>query len=297
MKSIKTHTHTRSKSSANSFLGQKTLYEDAHVVVFPISYEETATYGRGTKNGPQAIINASHYIESYDEEIEREICHTLGIYTMPIMKGDVYVNPKMLVNTVYKKGKQLLDDEKFICTLGGEHTVSLGIMQAYLEKFQNISILHIDAHADLRERYQGTRFSHACVMRHVVNDARITQVGLRSISHEEMNVIKKKKIHSFFAKDIYDNQSWMADVVGTLNRNVYVTIDVDGFDPSIIPATGTPEPGGLTWYQMCSLLKKVALAKNVIGFDVVELSPQKNNLAPNVTCAKLCYKFLSYIFS
>ncbi len=280
----------------NSFLGQRNSYKSSRIVILPVSYEGTVSYGRGTKNAPSSIIHASRYIEWYDEEIDKELCKNVEIHTFPEIKENISTHPRKLVSNIYKKAKKVLNDEKFICTLGGEHTVSVGVIQAYLEKYPDMTVLQLDAHADLREKYEGTNHSHACVMYHFIDKGHTVQVGIRSLSGEEMATIRKKKLEVFFMKDMYRSYSWISNVIKKLHKKVYVTIDFDVFDTSLLPLTGTPEPGGMDWYSLIKLLKKISTERDVVGFDLVEFSPQKHNHVPSYTCAKLCYKFLNYIF-
>jgi len=265
-------------------------YEKSKAVILPVPYEGTVTYGKGTANGPKAIIEASKNMELYDIELDKEI-YDVGIHTLKELK--VEKKPEDVINQVYDSVKKIINDNKFPVVLGGEHSITLGAVKASKEKYDNLSVLQIDAHSDLRDSYDGTKFSHACVMRRVIEICPIIQVGIRSMDIDETKFIKKiahKNI--FFAKDMHNN--WYDKAIKLLTNNVYITIDVDGLDPSIMPSTGTPEPGGLLWYQTINFLRKIAENKNIVGFDVVELSPIKENHAPDFLAAKLTYKLIGY---
>lgn len=237
-----------------------------------------------------AIISASKNLEMYDIETDSEV-YREGIHTMKAVSA---VSSKEMIDKVYIKVKKLLNDRKFVVLIGGEHTISLGSIKAHAEHYPSISILHLDAHTDMRNSYEGNRYSHACVMaraREITRD--IISVGIRSMDSSELSSIDKKRM--FYAFDIKKNKRWIDSVIKKLSRYVYVTIDVDVFDPSIIPSTGTPEPGGLDWYEVMGLLRRLSLKKKVVGFDVVELCPSEN-MSPDFLAAKLIYQFLSYIF-
>jgi agmatinase len=269
-------------------------YNKSKVVIIPVPYEGTVTYGKGTSKGPGAIIEASKNMELYDIELNKEICE-IGIHTLKGLKCEK--EPQKVIEQIYNEAKKLINDKKFIVMLGGEHSITTGLVKAYKESFDSLSVLQIDAHSDLRQSYNETIYSHACIMKRIF-DMKIPfiQVGIRSQDIEEVELVKKNNLKLFYSKDIYDNNDWMMDVISRLTNNVYITIDIDALDPSIMPSTGTPEPGGLQWYQILRFLRKVAKQKNIIGFDVVELAPQKNNPAPDFLVAKLVYKLIGYIF-
>lgn len=268
--------------------------EGARVVIWPVPFEKTVSYGGGTRNGPEAIIDASRNMELFDEEVGGETA-TIGIHTLPAMEADR--EPDEMMAALYAETQRLLSSDKFICMLGGEHSISAPVIKAHHEKYQNLSVLQIDAHADLRDQYDGTPHSHASVMRRVVEFCPAVQVGIRSLSAEEARAIPSLPTKIFFAKDIVGRTDWIEDAVANLSDNVYLTIDVDGFDPSLIPTTGTPEPGGLHWYDVLSLIKTTALKRRIVGMDVTELSTAPGNNAPSFMTAKLIYKSLGYIFS
>lgn len=279
----------------DNFLGIEEKFSDydkSKVVILPIPYEGTVTYGKGTLKGPKAIIEASKNLELYDIELDEEI-YKAGIHTLSNL--DVEKEPEKTIEIIYKKIKKLLEDNKFVVVFGGEHSITSGTVKAMKEKFSDLSVLQIDAHSDLRDSYDGTKFSHACVMRRIFEmKIPFVQVGIRSQDIEEADFIKEKRLNPYFAKDIYKNDNWMNEAVDKLAENVFITIDLDGLDPSIMPSTGTPEPGGLYWYHILRLLRKVAEKKNIVGFDVVELAPIENLKFPDFLAAKLTYKLIGY---
>jgi len=269
-------------------------YENSKAVILPVPYEKTTTYIKGTARGPGAIINASRNMEIYDEELGKNISD-VGICTLEDLKSEE--KPEIMFNIINEKIKKLLDDDKFPVIIGGEHSITPGIVKAMTKKNNDLSILQLDAHSDLREEYDGTRFNHACVMRRSFEFTKnIVPVGIRSLCDEEADFIKKNNLKIFWAKDIHDNGEWIDESVLKLSNDVYITLDLDVLDPSIMPSTGTPEPGGLRYYQLLKLLKKVFIEKNVVGFDVVELCPKENNVSPDFTAAKIIYKMIGYKF-
>ncbi|HZK06848.1 MAG TPA: agmatinase [Bacteroidales bacterium] len=263
----------------------------AVAVVLPVPYDETSTWGKGADNGPAAIIEASANMELYDIETDTEIYKT-GIYTAEAVTEKS--SPEAMVNAVEKAADKYLKQNKFLVGLGGEHSVTTGFVRAYARHFDNLSVLQLDAHTDLRPEYQGSPYSHASVMSRVREICPFVQVGIRSMDIVEKPFLVDEKL--FLAEDIYDNDDWMEDAVDQLTENVFITIDLDVFDPSIMPSTGTPEPGGLYWYQVIKFLRRVIEEKNVVGFDVVELAPVDDNKAPDFLAAKLIYKLLTYKF-
>jgi len=265
--------------------------ENAKVVIVPVPYDQTSTWIKGADKGPEAILEASANMELYDIETDSEV-YKKGIFTAkPIEKSST---PEAMVETVKNAVASYLDKEKFTVVIGGEHSVSLGSIYAHHEKFPDIAVLGLDAHTDLRPEYQGSKFSHACVMARARELCPLVQVGIRSMDSTEKAFVDKSNI--FFARDIYDNTDWHRAVLDALPEKIYITIDLDVFDPAVMPSTGTPEPGGLFWYDCLSFLKKVFENKNVLGFDVVELCPNCYNKAPDFLAAKLIYKLLSYKF-
>ncbi len=277
-------------------------YKNSKIVILPIPFDKTSSWIKGADRGPNAIIEASKNMELYDIETNSEV-YKKGIFTLKPLTG---AGSKKMVDNAYRQAGKLLDDGKFVVSLGGEHTVSLGPIKAHAEKFNDMSILHLDAHSDRRDSYEGDKLSHACIMARAgeilgFKDSRvqgsktqnIISVGIRSMDSSELKNIKGQKI--FYASEIYKSKSWIKEAVKKLTRNVYVTIDLDVFDSAIMPSTGTPEPGGLNWYHVIDLLESVAVNKNIIGFDVVELCPSQNK-APDFLAAKLIYKLLSLKF-
>ena len=266
-------------------------YDNASIVILPMPYDQTSTWIKGADKGPEAVIQASANMELYDIETDSQV-YQKGISTdSPLQTA---LPPEGMSDLVNEKITQLLNDDKFPVVVGGEHSVSIGAAKAHAQKTKDLTVLQLDAHADLRDEYEGSKFNHACVMARVREFCPAVQVGIRSMDASEKESIDLDK--TFFAKDIVHTTDWIDKVISLLSNNVYVTIDLDVFDPSIMPSTGTPEPGGLGWYQVLALLKNLCLNKNVVGFDVVELCPNENNKAPDFLAAKLIYKFLSYKF-
>lgn len=275
---------------------QYSSFDAARIVVLPVSYEGTVSYGTGTGAGAMAIVDASRNMELYDEETDAEL-YKLGIHTLDEFRPRA--TPDEMMSALYERSKELLKSGKFVCMLGGEHSVSAPIIKAHAEKFHDLSVLQIDAHADLRDTYDGTPHSHASIMARVVKDLRIpsVQVGIRSISADEARSIGTGlPTHIYWAKDIVGRTDWIESAIDHLTENVYLTIDIDGLDPSLVPTTGTPEPGGLGWYETLSLIRRLAKKRRVVGMDLVEYSYSPNQDAPAFLCAKLVYKSLNYIF-
>jgi len=274
-------------------------YNDSKIVILPVPFEQTTSYGKGTSKGPKAILEASHYVEFFDEEMNRELCFEKGngicsLYPVEIedKKG------KKALDVIYENVKKHIDNGKFIVTLGGEHSISTAPIKAHFDSYKNLSILHFDAHSDLREEYEGSKYSHASFAARVSEfTTAITQVGIRAQCKTEYDFIKERKINTFYAYEIRNGKhgfDWMNRVVDSLNENVYITFDVDYFDPSIMPSTGTPEPNGFYWDETMKLLKILGEKRKVVGFDVVELSPRKDFPFPDFLTAKLIYKMLNY---
>ncbi len=270
-------------------------YESSQVLIFPVAYEGTVSYGAGTGAGASAIIEASRNMELYEEETDAEV-YKIGIHTLPEFTSRP--SPEAMMNALYEETKKLLKSEKFVCMLGGEHSVSAPVIRAHAEKFHNISILQIDAHADLRDEYDGTIHSHASIMARSVKDLKIpaVQVGIRSLSSDEARSLSEIPTKIYWARDIVGRTDWIDSAIENLTENVYLTIDIDGLDPSLVPTTGTPEPGGLGWYEVLTLLRKLAEKRRVVGMDLVEFAATDNSDAPAFLCAKLVYKTLGYIY-
>jgi agmatinase len=269
-------------------------FESARVVILPVPLDRTTSYVPGTRNGPHEILVASSHMELWDEETETDV-HSIGIFTLPEMEFP-YASMDEVVHEIRRVAAEIVKRDKFLVSLGGEHSITGPLVAAMASRHPGLSVLQIDAHADLRESFMGTPHNHACAMRRVLEYARCTQVGIRSLSPEEAAAIPTLPTEVFYDFNMRQNDDWIDRVVDSLSETVYITIDVDGFDPAIMPATGTPEPGGLSWYEALSLLRRVIDARHVVGCDIVELSPMPGNVAPTFMCAKLLYKILSYRF-
>ncbi len=266
-------------------------YEGSNVLVVPVPYDGTSTWIKGADRGPDAILEASANMELYDIEYDTEF-YTVGIHTCDALGP--YNSPEEMSEKVYEHVKMHVSD-KYIALLGGEHSVSFGAIKAHAEAYDPITVLQLDAHSDLRDEYEGSKYNHACVMARAKELCQVIHVGIRSQCVEELNSFNRDDI--FYAHEIAYNSRWIDDVISRIKtKNVYVTIDLDVFDPSIMPSTGTPEPGGLLWYETLELLEQVHRHRNVVGFDVVELCPNEHNKAPNFLAAKLVYKMIGYKF-
>ena len=270
-------------------------FERSQILIFPVAYEGTVSYGAGTGAGAQAIIEASRNMELYEEDTDAEV-YKIGIHTLEEFAPRA--TPEAMMTGLYERTVELLKEEKFVCMLGGEHSVSAPVIRAHAERFHNISILQIDAHADLRDEYDGTPHSHASIMARSVKDLKIpaVQVGIRSLSADEARSLSDLPTKIYWARDIVGRTDWIDEAIDNLTENVYLTIDIDGLDPSLVPTTGTPEPGGLGWYEVLTLIRRLAEKRRVVGMDLVELSKTDNSDAPAFLCAKLIYKTLAYIF-
>jgi len=266
----------------------------ARVLILPVPYDATTTYTAGTRQGPNAILQASQHLELFDDETGQEV-YRVGIATLEEIEVDVS-SPQAMVAKIRRLGEETLAAGFFPLMLGGEHLLSLGMIQAIASHTEEFSILQLDAHADLRQTYQGAEHSNACVMRLASRYGALVPVGIRSLSAEEHLWTKEENLPVFYAKDICNRSDWQAEVVAHLHSNVYITIDLDVFDPAFMPAVGTPEPGGLDWYEVLKLIRLVCQAKKVVGADIMELCPQPGNIAPDFFAAKLAYKLLAYRF-
>jgi agmatinase len=279
------------------FLGSETAvrYEEANVVILPVPYDGTSTYGKGADKGPQAILDASQHVELYDIETKSEVWK-LGICTLDALGVGNDDDPQKVVGKIQEKCRELISEGKFVVMLGGEHSITAGMASALFEKYPKMGVLHFDAHADSREKYDGSKYNHACVMARVRElGVPIVQVGIRSIDKEEIDR-KKENQHIYWAHAIHDNDKWMDDALAKLPEHVFITVDLDVFDPSIMPSTGTPEPGGLGWYQVVNFLEKVCASRKVVGFDVVELAPIEGMRGPDFMAAKLVYRLMNMVF-
>ena len=263
----------------------------AKIVIIPVAYDGTSTWSKGADKGPEAIIEASANMELYDIETNSEV-YKKGIFMDEPIEDLSF--PEDVVEQLAGKVQYYIEEGKFVVVIGGEHSVSIGSIKAQAEKYENLSVLQLDAHLDLRDEYNGSKYNHACVMARAKELCPIVQVGIRSMDSSEKKAMDPSRV--FFAKDIYNNMVRTEMVISKLSDNVYITIDLDVFDPSIMPSTGTPEPGGSLWYDVLMLLRAVSSKKNIVGFDVVELCPDPRNKAPDFLAAKLIYKLLSYKF-
>ena len=270
-------------------------FERARILVWPISYEGTVSYGTGTGRGAEAIIDASRNMELYDEETDAEV-YRLGIHTLD--ESPSVEPPARMMESLLERGRELVATGKFVTMIGGEHSVTAPIIQAHAERYDNLSVLQIDAHADLRDTYDGTPHSHASIMARVTRDLRLpaVQCGIRSISAEEARALDELPTRIFWAKDIVGRSDWWDAAVDGLTENVYLTIDIDGLDPSLVAQTGTPEPGGLGWYETIGLIRTLARKRRIVGMDLTEYSYVEGFEASAFLCSKLIYKSLAFIF-
>jgi agmatinase len=270
-------------------------FDDSSVVILPVPVDRTTSYVGGTRNGPHEILQASSHMELWDEEMRTDV-HGVGIFTLPEMELP-FGEMEPLLDEIERVAYEIIGRDKFLLALGGEHSITPALVSAAARKTPGMSLLQIDAHADMRDSYMGTQHNHACAMRRSLHHARLTQVGIRSLSTEEAEVLPKLNTTVFYDVSMRRDPKWMDAVVESLAENVYISIDVDGLDPAIMPATGTPEPGGLSWSEITTLLRLVAERRRIISADVVELSPIPGMIAPSFLCAKLVYKLLTYRFA
>lgn len=282
------------ENKKDAFLGLPEQYSDratAGFVVLPIPYEQTTTYVKGTVNGPAAILEASQQVELYDEELDTEPYRS-GVHTAPDINCDA--SPEEVLEEIRRTISNFLDQKQIPVALGGEHTLTVGIVKAFAEKYDHLTVLQLDAHADLRDTYMGSRLNHACTARRLLEYVPVVQVGIRSMCGHEDTLTGTNELKTFFAQEMKKN-FMSEDMISNLSENVYLTIDLDVFDTGIMPSVGTPEPGGLDWYEVLGLIRTVAQKRAIVGFDVVELCPQPGNVAPDFTAAKLAYKIIGYI--
>jgi len=271
-------------------------YEKSRFVIQQIPYEHTSSYLQGSAKGPAAMVDASHFVEFYDEVLDMETFRHVGIATLPELDFEDKTDANA-VDIIEKETSQLLSDKKFVVSFGAEHTVTFGLVKAHVKNFSNLSVLQIDAHSDLRDAYQGNKYSHASVMARVNElGLKICQIGIRAQCKEEAELIKSSKnISTFYAHQIRSDKDWISKATDTLSENVYITIDADGFDPSVVPAVGTAEPGGLFWEETTRLLQHVVNTKNVVGFDIVEIAPTEGQILSQYTMAKLAYRLIGFV--
>ncbi len=264
---------------------------NAKILLVSIPYDRTSTWGKGADKGFGAFLDAAENMELYDIETNTSV-YKKGIHILPEICIDK--DPEIMVAHVKSEVECMLGLNKFLTFFGGEHSISIGIIKAYNQEYQDLTVLQLDAHADLRAEYGGSKYNHACALHEASLNTNLIQVGIRSMDESELQYLNRDKC--FMAQDIVDNDMWMDNAIAQMGENVYLTIDMDVFDPSIMPSTGTPEPGGMHWYQTLRFLKKVFEQKHIVGFDMVELAPENTNKCPDFLAAKLYYKLLSYKF-
>ena len=265
--------------------------ENAKVALIPVPYDGTSTWGKGADEGPAAFLEASENMELFDIETRTEV-YKEGVFLADPVSD--MATPEEMVNSVEKITGSFIDEGKFTTVFGGEHSISIGTIRAFRERFDDLTVLQLDAHTDLRPEYNGSPYNHACAVYEASKTTNLIQVGIRSMDSSEVQHMDED--HVFWAHRIYKNDRWMKDAQRLMTRNVFITIDLDVFDPAIMPSTGTPEPGGMQWNQVLRFLKMVFKTRNVVGFDIVELAPNPHNKAPDFLAAKLYYKMLSYHF-
>jgi len=270
-------------------------WEEAEVVILPVPLEMTTSYMKGTCEGSEALLLASHQVELYDDELNHET-YKQGIATLaPMVLSQS--EPEMAVDSIQTNVQSILTHKKKVILIGGEHTITVGAVRAYSELYADMTVIQLDAHADLRNQYEGSPYNHACVMARVRESCPFVSVGIRSLSVEESKQIQEENLHVFNMHGMRRNNQWMEDSLNHVSENVYVTIDLDVFDPFVMPAVGTPEPGGMDWYQFLTYLEKIFRQKNVVGFDIVELSPRIGAEYGVFAAAKLLYRLIGYWFS
>ncbi len=279
------------------FLGipkeSRTPLEKSFFVILPCPYEQSTTYGKGTRFGPQAIINASYQVELFDEEMWLETWKIFGVSTIkPFTHSD---SPEIFMNELSNYARPFVKKGKFVLMLGGEHAITEGLLKPVAEKYKNLSVLQFDAHADMRKEYHGSKFNHACAAHRMMQYCKVVQVGIRSISEDEYKYCNTKKVRTFLRHANLNIDKLVKDVLNELTENVYITIDVDGLDPSIIPGTGTPVPGGLSWEESTRILREVIAKKKVVAADVTELAPISGTHVSEFATARLVYKIISYV--
>lgn len=268
---------------------QYTNFEASRVVILPIPYDSTTDWRSGSRDGPMAIIDASQYLELYDHELDRE-SYLVGIHTLPELQPSKR-GPEETVSRVYKVASELLQKEKFVVMLGGEHSLTVGMVRAFRERFDGLSVLQLDAHADLRDEYEDSKYSHACVMRRVLECCPIVQVGIRALSQEEHRFLTQNHLRPFFAQGLPLDEK---EIVSALSEDVYISIDLDVLDPSIMSAVSTPEPGGMSWHEILQILRRVAEQRRIVGCDLVELCPREGPSSCAFLAAKLAYKLIGF---
>jgi agmatinase len=265
--------------------------ENAKIVLIPVPYDGTSTWQKGADKGPEAFLNASENMELYDIESDTEVYKQGVFLAEPVTENS---SPEAMVSAVHKVTKEYIKKNKFVTIFGGEHSISIATIRAFNEHFNSLTVLHIDAHADLRKEYEGSKYNHACAVYEASQTTNLVQVGTRSMDIIEKTIMDEDK--TYFAHEMALDDTWMDSAIDQMTDNVFITFDLDAFDPSIMPSTGTPEPGGLLWYETLEFLKQVFKEKNVVGFDIVELCPNVKDKSSDFLAAKLYYKMLSYKF-
>jgi agmatinase len=265
--------------------------EQAKIVLIPVPYDGTSTWQKGADKGPEAFLNASENMELYDIETETEV-YKQGVFLADAITENT--SPEAMVEAVHAATKKYIKKNKFVTIFGGEHSISIGTIRAFNEMYPSLTVLQLDAHADLRKEYDGSKCNHACALYEASQTTNLIQVGIRSMDVMETTVMDKEK--TYFAHEMALDDTWTDSAIDQMTDNVFITIDLDAFDPSICPGTGTPEPGGMLWYETLDFLKQVFEEKNVVGFDIVELCPNKVEKSSDFLAAKLYYKMLSYKF-
>ncbi len=266
--------------------------DNSKIVLIPVPYDGTSSWVKGADKGPEAFLHASENMELYDIETQSEV-YKQGIHlTAPIKENS---SPEKMVNMVHKIVKNYIKQEKFVTIFGGEHSVSIGNIRAFKESYEDLTVVQIDAHADLRPTYEGSSYNHACAVHEASKTCNLIQVGIRSMDVSEREYMDDYQ--TYFAHDLIHDENWIEDAVDQMTPNVFITFDLDAFDPSILPSTGTPEPGGLLWFETLEFLKLIFEKKNVVGFDIMELCPNPNEKSSDFLAAKLYYKMLSYKFN
>ena len=267
-------------------------YETARAVILPIPYEATVSYGAGTRNGPQAIISASRQVETYDHEFGATPCN-VGIATLGELE-QVSSGPDDMMLKIEKAAAGILDDGKFLLALGGEHSITPPLVKAHKARYPKLSVLQFDAHTDLRPEYQGTKFSHACAMARVWEICEFAAVGVRNFCGSEIEGKAQSQGRLLQANELHKNPRTISNILSLLTDDVYITFDLDGFDPSVMPSVGTPEPGGLLWDETLEIIRIVSKEKRIVGADIVELAPLPGIAYPDFAAAKLAYKIITY---
>lgn len=270
---------------------QYSKLDSSKIVLIPVPYDGTSTWQKGADKGPEAFLNASENMELYDIETETEV-YKQGVFLTEAITENA--SPEQMVDVVHQTVKKYIKKNKFVTAFGGEHSISIGTIRAFNECFDNLTVLQIDAHADLRKEYQGSKCNHACAVYEASQTTNLIQVGIRSMDVMETTVMDTDK--TYFAHEMAEDDNWMDSAIDQMTDNVYITFDLDAFDPSIMPSTGTPEPGGLLWYETIEFLRQVFEEKNVVGFDIVELCPNPKEKSSDFLAAKLYYKMLTYKF-